>query len=112
MTSRVCEASPPSIVDALPVTALQGVGPRLAERLHRLGIHSIEDVLLHLPLRYQDRTRLTPLNRLQPGDEAQIEGDVVGSEVTARGRRFLMLIVREWCWVILLSFLYFWVVEV
>ncbi|RUQ37734.1 MAG: ATP-dependent DNA helicase RecG [Candidatus Competibacteraceae bacterium] len=95
MTSRVCEASPPSIVDALPVTALQGVGPRLAERLHRLGIHSIEDVLLHLPLRYQDRTRITPIAQLRPGEEAQVEAEVLSSEISSRGRRVLLCHLRD-----------------
>ncbi|MBK8182820.1 MAG: ATP-dependent DNA helicase RecG [Candidatus Competibacteraceae bacterium] len=76
--------------EPVPITALPGVGPRLAERLHRLGIHSVEDALLHLPLRYQDRSRITPISQLVSGAEAQIEADVIGSEVTAHGRRFLL----------------------
>jgi len=90
-----------------PVTVLKGVGPKLAERLRRLGLHTVEDVLLHLPLRYQDRTRLTPLSRLQPGDEAQIEGEVVGSEVTARGRRFLLCHLSDGSGVLTLRFIHF-----
>ena len=41
--------------------SLRGVGPKLAEKLRSYGITSVEDLLFHLPLRYQDRTRVTPL---------------------------------------------------
>lgn len=78
-----------------PVTVLPGVGPKLAERLARLGIYTAEDVLLHLPLRYQDRSRITPISGLVAGAEAQIEGEIVGSEVTERGRRFLLCTLRD-----------------
>lgn len=93
--------------EPVPVTALKGVGPRLAERLQRLGIRTAEDVLLHLPARYQDRTRLTPIGCLQAGDEAQIEAEVVGSEVVARGRRFLLCHVADGTGVLTLRFFHF-----
>ena len=83
------------------------MGPKLADRLRRLGIATVEDVLLHLPLRYQDRTRVTPINQLQPGDEAQIEAEVVGSEVTARGRRFLLCHLADGAGVLTLRFFHF-----
>lgn len=57
-----------------PVTCLKGVGPKKAERLARLGIRSVQDVLFHLPVRYQDRTRVVPLGSLRAGDEAVCEG--------------------------------------
>ncbi|HKJ94959.1 MAG TPA: hypothetical protein VKA32_04965, partial [Gammaproteobacteria bacterium] len=41
-----------------PVTTLSGVGPRQAERLAKIGIHRVEDLVFHLPLRYEDRSRL------------------------------------------------------
>ena len=43
----------------IPVTALKGVGAALAEKLAKIHIHNLQDLLFHLPLRYQDRTRVT-----------------------------------------------------
>ena len=48
-----------------PVTALPGVGAALAERLARLGVTQVQDLLFVLPLRYEDRTRIAPLGTLQ-----------------------------------------------
>jgi len=103
----VANPARPLPTEPVPVTALKGVGPRLAERLQRLGIRTAEDVLLHLPTRYQDRTRLTPIARLQAGDEAQIEAEVVGSEVAGRSRRFLLCHVADGTGVLTLRFFHF-----
>ena len=48
-----------------PVTALRGVGPALAEALARLGLRTVQDVLFHLPLRYEDRTRVVPIGAVR-----------------------------------------------
>ena len=90
-----------------PLAALKGVGPKLAERLHRLGLRSAEDVLLHLPLRYQDRTRVTPIGQLRSGEEAQIEAEITRAEVTARGRRFLLCHLSDGTGALTLRFFHF-----
>ncbi len=72
-----------------------GVGAQLAGRLAKLDIHSESDLLLHLPLRYEDETRLTPIDQLCQGVPAQIEGEVVHCEVVFRPRRQLVARVRD-----------------
>ena len=78
-------------LDQRPVTELRGVGPRIAERLERLGIRTLQDLLFHLPLRYQDRTRVLPIGGLRPGVQAVVEGEVALSEIK-RGRRRTLLV--------------------
>ena len=68
------------------MTSLRGVGPRLAEKLQRLGLHSVQDLLFHLPARYEDRGTVVPIGRLRAGDHALVEARVDLAEVV-RGRR-------------------------
>jgi ATP-dependent DNA helicase RecG len=73
------------------VDRLNRVGPRVAERLARLGIHTVQDLLFHLPTRYQDRTRLVPIAALRPGDEALVEGEIAEVDVSGGRRRSLKI---------------------
>jgi ATP-dependent DNA helicase RecG len=73
----------------LPVEVLQGVGPKLAQRLARVGVVSVQDLLFHLPLRYQNRTRLLRISGLRPGDEALVEGEIRDSGIGFGRRRSL-----------------------
>jgi ATP-dependent DNA helicase RecG len=82
--------SPSGATAERPVTDLSGVGDRVAARLKGLGIEREIDLLFHLPLRYEDRTRITPLNRVRPGVMVQVEGQVVHQEIRV-GRRRMML---------------------
>ncbi|HET7843984.1 MAG TPA: ATP-dependent DNA helicase RecG [Xanthomonadales bacterium] len=68
-----------------PVTSLKGAGTRLRDVLERLGIERVRDLWFHLPLRYEDRTTITPIRALLPGTRAQVEGVVQAVE---RGFRF------------------------
>lgn len=70
----------------LPCTLLKGVGARLAERLARCDIHTIQDLLFHLPYRYQDRTQITPIAYTQPGEWYVIEAEIQ-KILPAQGRR-------------------------
>jgi ATP-dependent DNA helicase RecG len=67
--------SEPAALDA-SVTVLPGVGPRHAQTLARLGIHTLRDMLYYFPRRYDDYSKLTPINRLQYGEEVTVIGTV------------------------------------
>ncbi|WP_226092839.1 ATP-dependent DNA helicase RecG [Dickeya oryzae] len=72
-----------------PLSTLAGVGASQAEKLARLGLETVQDLLLHLPLRYEDRTHLYHINDLLPGMYATVEGDVLRSDITFGQRRML-----------------------
>ncbi len=74
------------LLDAIPLTALAGVGAAVAAKLAKININNVQDLLFHLPSRYEDRTRITPLNDIRPDSYATIEGVVQTSEV-AFGKR-------------------------
>ncbi len=80
-----------AFLDQTPVTALKGVGAAMAERLQVLGLVTVADVLFHLPLRYQDRTRILPIRGIQAGDTVQIDGEVKSVEVINRSRKALIV---------------------
>ena len=83
-------------------------GNTLAGRLARLGLRSDSDFVLHLPLRYEDETRLTPLCDARPGLAAQFEVEVVDSEIAYRPRRQLLARVRDAGGALSLRFLNFY----
>jgi ATP-dependent DNA helicase RecG len=90
-----------------PVTLLKGVGARNAEKLARLGIASVQDLLFHLPLRYQDRTRIQPIGSLRRGDQAVIEGEIDLAEIKFGRRRSLMVHLSDGTGGLFLRFFYF-----
>jgi ATP-dependent DNA helicase RecG len=95
-------------VSNLPITALKGVGPKLREKLEqRLGWQTVQDVLFHLPFRYQDRTRLAPIGGLRPGVEALVAGQVELADVVYRGRRSLLVRVSDGTGHLTLRFFHF-----
>jgi len=101
------ETSIRSRPDTIPVTTLRGVGPKLAEKISNLGIESIQDVLFHLPYRYQDRTQLLPIGRLRPGMETTIQGEVRLAQVKFGRRRSLLVRVSDGTGQITLRFFHF-----
>ena len=66
------------------------VSPATRDKLAKLGIQYRNDLLLHLPLRYEDETHLTPVADVQPGETAQVQGVIRHSEIVFRPRRSLV----------------------
>ena len=79
------------LLDAVPLTALSGVGAAVSAKLSRIGINNLQDLLFHLPIRYEDRTRITPIADLRPEQYATIEGIVQTCEVQF-GRRPILTV--------------------
>lgn len=90
-----------------PVTALSGVGDKLAEKLGKLGIRQVQDLLFHLPLRYQDRTRLMPLGSLRLQQESLVEGVIGLSQVNFGRRRSLLCHISDGTGSLVLRFFHF-----
>jgi len=91
----------------IPVTQLKGVGSKIAEKLEQLEINSVQDLLFHLPLRYQDRTRITPVGALQPGHHRLIQGTVKGADVVFGKRRSLLCRLQDNTGTVTLRFFHF-----
>ena len=92
---------------AAPVARLNGVGEKVAEHLAKLRITRIGDLLFHLPLRYQDRTRLTPIGALRLNREAQIEGQIEVTQVVFGRRRALVVRIADGSGALNLRFFHF-----
>ncbi len=94
-------------LDERPVTSLRGVGPALAATFARLGLHTVQDLLFHLPLRYEDRTHVVPIGSLRSGDRAVVEGEVQLAEVVFRRRRALLCRLADGSGFLTLRFFHF-----
>ncbi len=87
---------------------MQKLSPATLAKLAKLGIRQRADLLLHLPLRYEDETRLTTIVELQPGETAQVEGVITACEVAYRPRRTLICRLRDDAGELVLRFLNFY----
>ncbi|MDP5255241.1 MULTISPECIES: ATP-dependent DNA helicase RecG [unclassified Vibrio] len=79
------------MMSAIPLTSLSGVGSKIAEKMAKIGLNSVQDLLFHLPLRYEDRTRLYPFSQLHPGLWAAVKGQVKAVD-TLFGRKKMMTV--------------------
>lgn len=91
----------------LSIATLKGVGPQTLNRLKKLNLITIQDLLFHLPIRYQDRTRLMPLGSVRPGDHAVVEGVIEVANIVQGKRRSLLCYLSDGTGKIILRFFYF-----
>ena len=92
---RTTQSATPNDSGLAPVASLPGVGLALAETLRKLGIERLQDLWFHLPLRYEDRTRITPIRALVAGESAQVEGVVEAVETGFRYRPQLRVAITD-----------------
>ncbi len=79
----------------IPLSTFKGVGPSLAEKLEKIGLLSVQDILFHLPMRYEDKTRIMTVRELMPGTSTNIIGEVTDSQITHGKRRMLVVTLHD-----------------
>jgi ATP-dependent DNA helicase RecG len=90
-----------------PITVLKGVGPGMALKLAKVGLSSLQDLLFHLPLRYEDRTRITNIRSLIVGIHTNVIGEVTNSQIINGKRRMLLVTLSDDSGTINLRFFHF-----
>ncbi|WP_110457597.1 ATP-dependent DNA helicase RecG [Shewanella algidipiscicola] len=98
-------------LDLMAVTELKGVATKMAQRLEKLGIKTVQDLLFHLPLRYEDRTQIYPIAALYPGSYGTIEATIHSSQIIQGRKRMLTCTVRDDSGVMTLRFFNFSVAQ-
>lgn len=91
----------------VPLTALKGVGIKASTRLAKLGLNSVADLLFHLPLHYQDRSRIYPIAELKDGMQVSVQGTVVSCNVQMGKRRILKCKISDGSGSVTLNFFHF-----
>jgi ATP-dependent DNA helicase RecG len=99
--------SQPDSLANQPISSIKGVGAKVAERLVKLGIFSMQDILFHLPLRYEDRTRIYAIADLMPLMHGTVLGEVLSSEVQFGKRRSWLVKIKDASGVLTLRFFHF-----
>ncbi|CDL85064.1 ATP-dependent DNA helicase RecG [Xenorhabdus szentirmaii] len=95
------------LLDAIPLTTLRGVGESQVTKLAKLGLVNLQDLLLHLPLRYEDQTRLYTINELLPGTYATVTGEVLRTHVIFGRRRTMTCQISDGTGILTLRFFNF-----
>ena len=90
-----------------PITTLKGVGAKVAEKLQKLGLRTVQDVLFHLPLRYEDRTRIYAIADCRPFTHVSIQGEVKDANIQYGKKRMLVVKVADGSGTITLRFFNF-----
>ena len=76
-------------LEKVPLSALNGVGAKMSERLEKIGLFTVADLLFHLPLHYQDRTSIYPIGELKDGMQVSVQGRIISCNVQMGKRRIL-----------------------
>ena len=91
----------------LPITQLKGVGAKVAEKLAKIGLNTVQDVLFHLPSRYEDRTRIYAIGDCRPFTHVSILGEVMSADIQYGKKRMLVVKLSDGTGTITLRFFHF-----
>lgn len=91
----------------LAIAHLKGVGAKTAALLAKLGLESVQDLLFHLPLRYEDRTRVCPIVDAWPAQQVSIQGRVISSDILFGKRRSWVVVLQDGSGSVTLRFFHF-----
>lgn len=83
------------LLSAIPLTSLTGVGAKVAEKLAKVGLSSVQDLLFHLPHRYEDRTRVFPMAALHAGLWCAVQGKVMTVDTVFARRKMLTVKISD-----------------
>lgn len=97
----------PPCLTTWPLSALTGVGPKALLALQEMSITTVGDLLFHLPTRYEDRTRITPIIEVQPGAKVLVDVELVRGQVQFGKRRTLVCRVTDGSGELTLRFFHF-----
>ncbi|EPU3935508.1 ATP-dependent DNA helicase RecG [Morganella morganii] len=95
------------LLDTIPLTTLHGVGAGQAGKLAGIGLHTLQDLLFHLPLRYEDQTRLYTITDLLPGIYATVSGEVLRTDVVFGRKRMMTCQISDGTGILTLRFFNF-----
>lgn len=87
---------------------IKGITKPVLSGLHKLGIHDVQGLLLHMPLRYVDETHISAVRELRLGEQAQVEGEIIHLEVNYKPRKSLIARLSDGSGDIFLRFLNFY----
>jgi ATP-dependent DNA helicase RecG len=91
----------------IPLAALDGVGPSVASKLEKLQLYTVQDLLFHLPIRYEDRTRVTRIRDLLAGMHTNVVGHITQNQIVQGKRRMLVVTLSDGSGLISLRFFHF-----
>ena len=91
----------------IAISTLKGVGPSMAKKLEKIGLISLQDLLFHLPNRYEDRTRVTTIRDCLPGIFTNIIGEITQNQIVQGRRRMMMVTVNDGTGSVNLRFFHF-----
>ena len=81
---------PEKSLDQIPLTYLKGIGPSLEKKFAQLQIFNLRDLLFHLPHRYEDRTKIHSIDKIELGEHVLLQGKIVSNSIQFGRRRSLV----------------------